>query len=148
VTIFDDLEPCTYFGRWQDVLRAVGWLGPGHPFAKDVVPEPVFRAIVQLANDPWQPVAVAGRGACGLCRFSGGPANLAYGGSTVALGAANLFIPADGSTVFVAPSLILHYIDAHEYCPPPVFQEAVLRCPPTRALAYLKEMKARGLIVR
>lgn len=141
---FKDLDACTYFGRWSESLSAIGWLQIGHDFRKGPVSEEFFAALVRLLINPWQPVAMGGRGSCGFCRFSMGPAHLSYGGSTVALGTTNLFVPgAEG--IFVAPSLIAHYIDAHEYCPPDVFQEAVVGCPEMRSLAYLKKIKAGGL---
>jgi hypothetical protein len=148
MAVFEDLKPCTYFGQWQDVLVAVGWLGVGHPYARGAVSGQFFSALVRLLVDAWQPVAVAGRSACPFCRFSGGPANLTYAGSTVALGATNLFVAADDKAVFVAPGLIAHYIDAHEYGPPTAFQEAVLGSSPMKSIGYMKEMKARGLIAQ
>ena len=50
--------------------------------------------------------------------------------------------------VFVGPIMIPHYIDAHEYSPPTDFQEAVLRCPEMRSVAYLRELKSRGLTAK
>ena len=87
-----------------------------------------------------------GRQRCPLCRHTGGPAELSYGGMKVRLGSANVFVPTE-QYVFVAPTLVVHYIDAHEYAPPEVFQQAVLSCPQMKSRAYLAEMKARGLPV-
>jgi hypothetical protein len=56
------------------------------------------------------------------------------------MGTANVFVPA-GDVVFVAPSLLLHYIDSHEYQPPSEFQRAVKACPPMKSMAYLKAVK-------
>lgn len=42
------------------------------------------------------------------------------------------------------PELILHYVDAHEYCPPQPFLDAILACPPMRSTAYLKQLLAKG----
>ncbi|WP_437669808.1 hypothetical protein [Sorangium sp. So ce131] len=143
---YADLSPCDYFGRWQDVLRAVGWLEPGHPFATGPVPEELFGALVRLLSEPWQPVAAGGSQRCPYCRFTGGPRELRYEGTAIRVGANNLFVPASDG-VHVAPSLIAHYIDAHDYRPPPAFQQAVLRCPEMRSIAYLKEIRARGLVI-
>lgn len=144
MSTFEDLAPCTYFERWKDVLLAVGWLGAGYDYPRgDVSPE-LFGALVRSLENPWQPVALAGRSQCPFCKFSRGPARLTYGGTTVELGANNLFVPSDNK-VLVAPSLIAHYIDAHEYLPPRVFQDAVIGLPEMRSIAYLKEMRARGI---
>ncbi|HKV77945.1 MAG TPA: hypothetical protein VJP02_07395 [Candidatus Sulfotelmatobacter sp.] len=39
---YADLSPCDYFGRWQEVLIAVGWLEPGHSFARGKVSKEFF----------------------------------------------------------------------------------------------------------
>jgi hypothetical protein len=60
------------------------------------------------------------------------------------MGSANVFVPGE-ACVYVAPSLILHYIDTHAYAPPDVFWEAVRACPPMRSMAYLKLVHTLGL---
>jgi hypothetical protein len=145
MAVFTDLEPISYFGEQHKSFRAVGWLECESKFPKGVVTEEFFAALVRLCVNPWQPAAAAGRHACSLCRFSGGPAQLMYHNALVTLGASNVFVPA-GDFVFVAPTTVVHYIDAHEYLPPADFQHAVLRCPEMKSLAYLKEIKAQGLI--
>lgn len=129
--IYEDLSPCTHFGVEQEKLLAVGWLDAQSAFAKGKVSSDFFKSLVELLADPWQPVAIAGRQPCSLCRFTGGPSEIKYAGVTARLGAANLFVP-NVAHVFVAPSLIAHYIDAHDYCPPMQFQTAVANCPPMR----------------
>jgi hypothetical protein len=134
--IYEDLSPCTYFGNEHEKLLAVGWLDADSAFAKGNVSSDFFKSLVELLADPWQPVAIAGRQPCSLCRFTGG--------LTARLGAANLFVP-NVAHVFVAPSLIAHYIDAHDYCPPMQFQTAVANCPPMRSIEYLKLMRSFGM---
>jgi hypothetical protein len=53
----------------------------------------------------------------------------------------------DGSRrlFYVAPSLVLHYVDAHEYLPPESFQRAVMACPPMRSMEYLRAISRHGL---
>ncbi|MCP3163829.1 DUF7919 family protein [Myxococcus qinghaiensis] len=141
---FADLAPCSYFPAGQDVLLSVGWLEEGHSFTQGVVSEDFFEALVRLCVNPWQPVAFAGRHECSLCRFSGGPGTLVYRDMTVSFGGANVFVPG-ADRVFVAPTSVVHYIDAHGYAPPREFQAAVMGCPEMRSMAYLKALKARGL---
>ena len=123
---------------------AIGWLAGEKAYTKDNVPLDVFSSLAKLLVDPWQPVATAGRHACPFCRFTGGPAKLDFGDHAISCGTNNVFVPGD-DCVYVAPSMILHYVDAHEYCPPEVFQKAVLACPAVRSVAYMKAMRARGL---
>jgi hypothetical protein len=141
---FKDLDPLTYFGKWQESLRAVGWIDSRSDYPQGMTTEEVFLALVRLCADPWQPVVSAGRQRCSLCRYSGGPAEVSYGGMTVRLGTANVFVPAE-QYVLVAPTMVVHYIDAHGYTPPEVFQRSVLHCPPMKSSAYLAEMRAHGL---
>ena len=141
---YADLSPCDYFGRWQEVLLAVGWLELDHSFATSKVSKEFFAKLIGLLRDPWQPFVTAGFQRCAFCRFTGGPSKTDFEGNSIVVGTANLFIPAT-ACVYVAPSLVAHYVDAHEYCPPAEFQEAVLKCPEMRSIAYLKEIKARGL---
>jgi len=64
-------------------------------------------------------------------------------GLAVRFGAANLFLPADGF-IYVAPSMIAHYIDAHGYDPPSCFWEAVRNCPEMRTPDFRQAMSANG----
>ena len=144
MAFFQDLSPCSYFERWESSLLAVGWLDNGHAFTKGTVGEEFFAALIRLCVQPWQPAVLAGRHPCPLCRFTGGPGAVTYQGMTVSIGGANVFVPGL-ERVFVAPTMIAHSIEAHEYAPPMVFQEAVLRCPEMRSVAYLKAIKALGI---
>ena len=138
MTFFADLEP---YGDPQ--LLAVGWLEAGHDYQSGVVSETLFSKLVQLFADPWQPVATAGFHQCSLCQFASGPRTLTFQGQTVSLGAANLFVPGDG-VIYVAPSVMLHYIDAHSYAPPQDFQAAAMACPGSRGMAYMMALRANG----
>lgn len=128
-------------------LIAVGWLEPGHDYRRGDVDGEFVKKLVEILVDPWQPAAAGGGHPCGFCRLSGGPASFRLADSiaspTVELGIANVWIPADGF-LYVAPSLILHYIDAHGYSPPLEFQAAVLACPPMRHMDYFKAILKNG----
>lgn len=144
MTYFADLSPCKYFScDDENKLIAVGWLDREHPYERGPMEEPVVARLCELLVDPWQPAIAMGPADCEFCRFSYGPASFSYGGSTAGLGVSNIFIPADGF-LFVAPSLILHYIDSHEYAPPKEFCDAVLKCPEMRSMDYLRALLASG----
>lgn len=144
MSYYADLSPCDYFGPSDTALLAVGWLDSQHSFQKGRVDRAFFDALSRLLENPWQPFATAGRHGCELCTFTGGPAEIRVGEVTIAVGAANVFVPSDDG-VFVAPSLIVHYIDAHEYVPPDAFQRAVIACPPMRSIDYLKALRSHGV---
>lgn len=144
VTHYADLERCSYFGATDAPLLAVGWLDPEHPYTKGTVDRELFEALACVASYSWQPLAFGGRHACAFCVFTGGPSRIEVADTTVKIGASNVFVPAP-EAVYVAPSLVLHYIDAHGYAPPDEFQRAVAACPPTRSMEYLKGIRRHGV---
>lgn len=128
-------------------LVAVGWLEAGHEFQVGDVDPQLIRKLIELLKNPWEPAVAGGHHACSFCRFSGGPASFRFGKMPsepeVRIGSSNLWIPADG-ILYVAPSLILHYMDSHQYSPPMEFQRAVMNCPPMRSTPYLKAILTNG----
>jgi hypothetical protein len=128
-------------------LFAVGWLEPGFEYRQGDVGAGFVRKLADLLVNPWQPAIAMGGHRCGFCRLTGGPASFRLGSlassSEVRMGVSNLWLPAEGF-LFVAPSLILHYMDAHRYSPPEEFQAAVMACPPMRSMDYLKALLKNG----
>jgi hypothetical protein len=150
---YEDLSHLDYFGEGLEddsCLRAVGWI-EGYRFPTGVIEQRHFDHLAQLLKNPWQPVMCMGSHSCALCQFSGGPTFIEHDGTRIHLGASNLFLPA-GSTILVAPSLILHYIDSHRYKPPDVFLTALDNAPEsTHSRAYKKaylKSGGRGLVPR
>lgn len=138
---YRDLEPCTYFGI--PGLTAVGWLDTGEDYPRGPLLAGFGDALAGLLVRPWQPVLLLGFHRCPFCRLSGGPDQVRVGDRRIDCGASNLFVPA-GERLFVAPSLVLHYVDAHDYSPPTEFQRAVLACPASGSTAYLRALRATG----
>lgn len=139
MTTLPDLAPCTEVLDSADVL-AVGWLGAGAAYSVGPVDRAVFAKLMQLLVEPWDPYKSMGFHFCELCRFTGGTLSVSYSTGpgqqvTVQIGNRNLFIPAGGK-LYVSPSSIVHYIDAHGYAPPPEFCAAVLACPPMGSMEY------------
>ena len=141
MTYFADLSP---WGDASDQLTAVGWLESDREYHRGDVPVSVVARLMQLLIDPWQPAVTAGYHDCSFCRVSGGPHQFTFNGTTIDVGNSNLFVPADGQ-IFIAPSLILHYIDAHGYAPPQSFQDAVLACPDMQSKEYLAAIRKTPL---
>lgn len=129
-------------------LLAVGWLEPDAPHEKGKTDAAFFARLIDFLEEPWQPFAAAGRHPCGFCRLTGGPTSVSVEpergpGLSVDVGIANLFVPGR-DVLYMAPSLIVHFIDAHEYKPPYEFVEAVMACPEMRSAAYLRAIHAVG----
>ncbi|MBX7116349.1 MAG: hypothetical protein K1X64_18635, partial [Myxococcaceae bacterium] len=123
--------------------RAVGWLGKDANFVPGPTNARDFEKLCSLLVEPWQPMGLLGWHDCELCQFSKGPRTQRFGSLEVRMGITNVFVPA-GPFVFVAPSLIAHYIDCHRYAPPPPFLEAVRNCPEMGSMAYKKAVLAAG----
>jgi hypothetical protein len=148
MTYYADLSPCDYFPSRKSPLLprktpllAVGWLENGRPVPTGEVSEQVFDQLRELLRDPWG-LAFCGWHDCDLCVYRYGPSKLRKNPNTV--GFKNVFVPGDAK-VYVAPEMILHYIDQHGYAPPPEFQQAVLDCPTMRSIDYLRAISELGL---
>jgi hypothetical protein len=122
MTYYPDLSRCDYFGAIDLPLVAIGWLENGRPVPTGEVPEQVFEQLRELLREPWGPVVFAGWHDCDLCVYRYGPSKMRTNPSTV--GFKNVFVPGGGK-IYVAPELILHYIDQHVMGPP---QSSSRRC--------------------
>jgi hypothetical protein len=155
-------------------LKAVGWLAWGHPYTlrQLQLPETRFGQLLRLLVNPWEPFCFMGSHDCEFCPEK--PLQVSHGGDkgcegplvtgqvvdgveierihshkierdglVVHFGANNLYVPADGC-VYVAPSMISHYVDVHSYEPPAVFWEAVMNCPEMGSETYRQALIANG----
>jgi len=150
-----DLGECRYLALSQrdERLIAVGWLGKDAPYSKRDVDRAFQAKLEELCKKPWQPFIFAGVHECELCppRPPASPSKRsswlrAFSSDrpirTPAF-SANLFVPYQGR-VFAAPTGIVHYISSHSYCPPDIFIEAVLACPPMESPEYFDALRANG----
>jgi hypothetical protein len=137
---YEDLTPCYYFGpdsQRKLKLIAVGWLEGSRPFPTGILQRDFIDQLIYLFAVQWHLLIVPGRHSCSICDPTAAAnalakipeLNFVHGFYNVSLGSANLLVPGDRK-IFVAPSLILHYIHTHRYEPPAEFREAVLACPP------------------
>ena len=139
-----DLAICGYLPASDGLsFLAVGWLEPDQDFPRGIMAEDFFLRLCSLLRDPWQPpVACCGVHRCGLCRFSGGTGQSSFKDFRFdGIGRGFLFVPR-GEQLFVSPSNIAHYVDAHAYCPPAEFREAVMNCPDMRSTDYMRALLA------
>jgi hypothetical protein len=140
---YQDLERCTYFDEHEAAsldLTAVGWLEAPHPYERGSVSPDFSGRLFALLQSVWDPIRFRGGHTCDLCHLE------FYeqkndAGQVVDIGATNLFVPKRGDAgLFVAPSLILHYVSNHSYRPPSEFQDAVMACPGTNSSAYFRRV--------
>ena len=129
----------TYFPDLSgDAIRRIGWLEAGHAHALGAVTAGDLALIERLVLHTWKPPFTAnGWHDCSLCgRVSGdGPLTRNIEGQSTLLGVWQIYVP-DGGIMYEAPTLILHYIEAHGYLPPEAFMQAVRKVDP-RSAEYL-----------
>jgi hypothetical protein len=105
----------------------------GDPYVTGDVDEDVFERLCELTENPSQFIwpAHGGITQCERCRFTGG-CDTTYRRAS------------SGGRSHPSYRTVTHDIDAHGYCPPPEFCEAVLRCPPMHSMEYLKSVLENG----
>lgn len=117
-----------------EAIRAVVWLALGHdyPTGKVQAPSRFLRNLRALASEAHLPSAFPvrvdymGLHTCELCRNHHG--------------SGELLVPS-GDLVFIAPAMIEHYVEVHEYLPPPEFVAAVNFCPLPSTPEYQQMMR-------
>jgi len=62
------------------------------------------------------------------------------GEAQIDVGATNLLIPGPAE-VYLAPSMVYHYIVTHRYRPPDAFCDAVLQCPAIGSRTYFEALR-------
>ena len=134
---FADLTPYTYASfpeRPQPNVLNIGWLSREYPFATGGVPGSFVRILRRLIASPVFIPSITAMGfhGCELCPPVEEPPGVwalgspAPPGSLPAMGNGELWVPTTGSLVYVAPVLVAHYIEAHDYLPPQEFIDAVV----------------------
>jgi hypothetical protein len=103
---------------WPRVLLNVGWLGTNQPFPTGDCPRGFIAHLRELAKSP----AALTRGfhQCEFCPRSNDPQQTPRGNGEIR-------VRGTVRTIYAAPTLIVHYVDAHHYQPPEEFIAAVLR---------------------
>ncbi len=129
MAFYRDLEPCDYFRKRFSGLLAVGWLSSTESYAQGEVDESDLRRLRALVDDCWQPFYFRGSHACEFCGRE--------------RGTKNLFVPGAG-LVFVAPEMIVHYVEEHSYTPPGVFLETIEACAEMGSAQYFSALVEQG----
>lgn len=101
-------------------VRAVGWLHPAHPYARGEAPAGFLSRLREYAARSSQSAEALGLSmflGFHLCEFCG-----------KAKGVGNFGVPS-GPLLFVAPEMVVHYVEEHGYLPPAEFAAAVMASP-------------------
>lgn len=124
-----DLDP--YLGCPADAELgldplAIGWLRRGQDYNRGPVPDGFLQALLAFCLDRHTVCARPGTLPCPLCGERVQP--LTLDGETVQFGVAEIRV-IGREDIFAAPTLVHHYVSAHNYRPPDVFVRAVLAGP-------------------
>ena len=147
MTYFRDLTPCDYGASFSGLTHvvAVGWLEPPFEFPRGLVNRATRDRLQTLLSARWALSSAFGSHACRFCAEAAGidGRSADFGLGELPRGSANILIPGR-DVVYAAPELILHYIDAHQYCPPAAFARAVRVCPPMQSKRYFLALMTTG----
>jgi hypothetical protein len=126
---FADLTPYEYgYEMPRRNILNVGWLGRGHAFPMGAVPDTLVGALRRLIRSPEN--LYRGYHRCEFCpdppvvvsptgrRMSNPP------GET--MGNGEIRVAGLEGVIYVAPVLVAHYVEVHDYRPPEEFIRAVL----------------------
>lgn len=122
---YPDLSPYEYSEGPRGLVN-VGWLGSDrNGYAKGVVPRDVRDSLVRLAMEPVN--VMRGLHHCELCDAES-PVIVTVpdesGDAAAYLGSGEIHVSST-TQAYSAPTLVVHYIDAHDYLPPQEFLDAV-----------------------
>ena len=126
---FADLTPYEYgYELPRSNVLNVGWLARGHVFAVGPVPETFVSALRRLAKSPEN--LYRGYHACEFCPVP--PLVVDSAGRRVinppgdSMGNGEIRVTGSNGIVYVAPVLVAHYVEVHNYLPPAEFIQAVI----------------------
>ena len=128
---YEDLTAYAYSdyspGEAGSAALNIGWLDGAHPFRTGRASEFFVAALLTLlARDENNSNPMRGIHYCEFCDLEDANYPVANERGWGHLGSYELHIPGIAGTWFVAPSLVVHYVLAHDYSPPLVFQQAVV----------------------
>lgn len=118
---YRDYTEYEYGGYAFPNVKRIGWLENGHPFNKGIVDSHSLKILEHLlfvdSRFNAKVNMLRGLRPCSIC---GSQEEVERG-----LSSGELWIPYGADHFFSAPTLILHYIRKHKYCPPTEFLKAL-----------------------
>ncbi|MFO1124943.1 MAG: hypothetical protein U1E25_06460 [Methylocystis sp.] len=128
---FKDLSNYDYIPEYagSPPAKNVGWLATNRRFRKSAPTERFLNRLWAFCKI--QIVLTRGIHSCPFCGdYSFDASFYSHGEETLLLGSAEMRVfDADGITIYAAPNLIFHYVEAHLYAPPERFVDGVLNGP-------------------
>jgi len=125
---FDDLTPFTYSSSEPSAsVLNVGWLGEGHDFPVAAPHPGLVSALRTLVANPVN--LYRGAHQCEFCPSTPPEKRNGMLWSTAPeeiLGNGEIHVSGQDGIKYVAPVLIRHYVEVHQYSPPAAFVQACL----------------------
>ncbi|MER6112583.1 DUF7919 family protein [Streptomyces hirsutus] len=124
MSYFKDLSPYRYRDGVDRAVN-VGWLSLKNPFfPRGKTCSNAVEELKNLALSPsWR---TRGYFMCPFCISERSePALVNFKATEIVLGSAELIVTSPDGSKFIAPDLVIHYIERHSYRPPQVFLEAL-----------------------
>ena len=132
VSWYADLSPYTYLDSRRVVADDdgatalnIGWLGAGIRNPTGPAHDGFLPRLLELARHSHN--QTRGRHICALCDDPPAIITITHGLHRVGLGSSEIHVPGGEGIVYAAPTMICHYVAAHEYLPPQEFVDAVMR---------------------
>ena len=124
---YRDLTPYSFFkSASADEALNVGWLDVQHPFPTKKASEALLDALFESCLN--SVVQTRGYHRCEFCDdYEFGPIIVSRHGQEAWLGSAEIRVTGKDGKVYAAPTLIYHYVAAHDYDPPIEFVEALTK---------------------
>jgi len=119
---FPDLTEYRYLGKADPSVLNVGWLDVAEPFPTGDVTPAELATLLRLAKEPVN--RTRGWHRCGICGVNP-PIVAGRSDDAVQLGDAEIRVVGCDGTIYAAPNLIYHYVEAHHYRPPDQFLKAL-----------------------
>lgn len=128
------------FSGWGKA-KSIAYLTQRDSYPRGEVSEAVFGRLVSLVKHA--PLHWFGYHNCDLdpCGSDQPPPELRYQGLVIPSRCSTDILVPDKTILYVAPSLILHYVRCHQYLPPTCFLDAALGCPEPGSKEYFAAVK-------
>ncbi|MFD2166958.1 hypothetical protein ACFSJY_11905 [Thalassotalea euphylliae] len=127
----EDLSNYNYF--FPDIsgkVKNVGWIVEDQPFSQGIVSDEFKTKLLQLffGSSSFCSDTNLIRGPSHPCNLCGECFKVELNGKTKSLGSSEIWVPSEKERgiVYASPSLLIHYIEVHGYCPPAEYIEAVM----------------------
>jgi hypothetical protein len=145
MTYFEDLSPYIYCNLPLSGPRTrnVGWLGSTHAYGKAKPTEDLLDLLWNYCKV--SVVQTRGIHECEFCPVGREHRDAERKGERLKLGSSEIRVFGSDGTIYAAPTLIYHYVSAHNYNPPQEFARALSEGPSPPSPDYFERLQEMEL---